>query len=108
VTAYNKFKPSYDGSTFPTYNAAAAGDQVVSAQGGILVVKTGATGTTVTLTTPGSLPNGDAYPDKAIVIGTNSERWIPIGPEYCDASGLLSLSWSSTTTVTWACINPLA
>ena len=104
MTVYNKFKPSYDGSTFPTYNAATAGDQVANALGGVLVVKTGGTGTTVTLTTPGTLPNGDAYPDKAIVIGTTAERWIPIGPEYIDSNGMLSLSWTSTTTVTWACI----
>jgi hypothetical protein len=104
MTAYNKFRPSYDGSTFPTMNAAASGDQVISALGGVLVVKTGGTGTTVTIDTPGTLPNGDAYPQKAIVIGTSAERWIPLGPEYIDANGMANLSWSSTATVTWACV----
>lgn len=105
MTAYQKYRPTYDGSSFPTYNAAAAGDQILNALGGTLVVKTGGTGTTVTITTPGTLPNGDAYPDKAIVIGTSAERWIPLGPEYCDANGTCSISWSSTTTVTWACVD---
>lgn len=105
MTAYNKYIPSADGSTGPTMNAAAAGDTVVSGVGGILVIRTGATGTTCTITTPGSLPNGDAYPDKAVVVGTTSERWIKLGPEYGDATGTVSLSWSSTATVTWAVVD---
>jgi len=102
MTAYQKVKPSYDGSTVVTFQAAAAGDTIVNAQGGVLMVRTGATGTTLTIVTPGTLPNGDPYPDKAIVIPTTAERWIPIGPEYCDANGVCTLSWSSLPTVTWA------
>jgi len=104
MTAYNKFRPATDGATAPTWNAAAAGDTINNGQGGVLIVKTGGTGTTVTITTPGTLPNGDAYPDKAIVIGTASERWIILGPEYVAADYSVALSWSSTTTVTWACV----
>lgn len=104
MTAYNKFKPSVDGSTGPTYNAAAAGDQINQAQGCVLVVKTGGTGTTLTINTPGTLPNGDPYPEKTITLGTSAERWIVLGPEYIDASGLANLSWSSTATVTWAAV----
>jgi hypothetical protein len=104
MAIYNKFKPSAAGDTAPTYNAAAASDQINAGSGCVLVVKTGGTGTTVTIDTPGTLPNGDAYPNKAITIGTNAERWIILGSEYLDASGLISLSWSSTTTVTWTAL----
>lgn len=105
MALYNKYVPSRDGSTGPTMNAAAAGDQINNALGGVLIIRTGGTGTTVTIDTPGTLPNGDAYPQKTITLGTNAERWIYLGPEYIDASGYANLSWSSTTTVTWACVS---
>jgi len=105
MTLYNKYRPSLDGSTGPTMNAAANGDQIANALGGVLIVRTGGTGTTITINTPGTLPNGDAYPDKAIVLGTSAERWIPLGPEYIDGSGYADLSWSSLPTVTWACVS---
>lgn len=106
MTAYNKYRVGATGADGPTYVAAAASDQIVSAQGGILIVKTGGTGTTVTIDTPGSLPNGDAYPQKAITLGTTAERWIYLGAEYIDANGMANLSWSSTATVTWTCVQP--
>lgn len=105
MTAYNKFIPSVAGATAPTYNAAAAGDQIINAQGCVLVIKAGGTGTTCTINTPGTLPNADAYPEKAVVVGVSSERWIVLGPEYIDANGMANLSWSSTATVTWAAVS---
>lgn len=104
MAIYNKYKPSLDGSTAPTYNAAAAGDQINAGSGCVLVVRTNGTGTTLTISTPGTLPNGDAYPDKAVTVGATAEKWIVLGSEYLDASGLISLSWSSTATVTWAAL----
>lgn len=106
MASYNKYKVGATGADGPTYVAAAAGDTIINGEGGILIIKTGGTGTTVTIATPGALPNGDAYPDKAIVIGTNTERWIKLGPEYTASDGSVGLSWSSTTTVTWTCVQP--
>jgi hypothetical protein len=106
VTAYNKYKPSLDGSTSPTYNAAAAGDQINNALGGVLIIKN-ASGASITCTinTPGTLPNGDAYPDKAVTVTAAGERWIYLGPEYIDANYQANLSWSATASVTWACVS---
>lgn len=109
MTAYNKFKPSLDGSTGPTYQAAAAGDQIVSGQGGVIIIRTTGTTTTLTIDTPGSLPNGDAYPQKTVVMPATGERWIgPLGPEYAQTDNMVNLSWSSLTGVTWTCVDAVA
>jgi len=105
MTVYNKFVPSVGGGTAPVFAAAAASDQVQNPTGGVLVIRCGATGTTATLVTPGNLPNGDAYPDKAIVVPANQERWVILGPEYSDGNNQLSVNWSSTVTTTWACVS---
>lgn len=106
MTAYDKFRPSPVGDTAPVYHAAAASDAINAGQGAILIIKAGGTGTTCTIATPGTLPNGDAYPDKAVVVASSDEHWIgPLGPEYVDANGQVQLSWSSTTTVTWAAVS---
>lgn len=98
------FSPALAG-TPPTYGAAAAGDTVKP--GDILVVKNGSgAGITVTFATPGSLPTGDDYPDKAYTVAAGAEAWIPVLPAYTDpADRLAHITWSATASVTRAAIH---
>lgn len=93
--------------TTPTYSTASGGGDLINldpAASLVLVVKTGGTGTTVTLTTPGTV-NGLAIADNAITIGTNSERWIPLPYSlYADANGQCAVAWSAVTSVTFAVV----
>jgi len=88
----------------PTYNAASAGgDKIQSPEGCIVIIKN-ASGASVTATfvTPNSLPNGDAYPDKALAVPAGAERWISLGPEYTDSNSQASITWSASASVTFA------
>ncbi|MGH3375984.1 MAG: hypothetical protein ACRDP6_14695 [Actinoallomurus sp.] len=89
-----------------TYNAAAAGDKVTNPGKGVfLTVKNGAgTSMTLTITPPGKTGYGVANPAKVFTIPATSDMDIPMLPEYGDPadSGRVALTWSSTTTVTWA------
>lgn len=64
-------------------------------------VKTGGTGATVTVQTPGTV-DGNAIADKSYVLGTNTERMIgPFPPSvYNQADGSVYIDFSSVTTVT--------
>ena len=66
-------------------------------------IKTGATGTTVTVAVPGTA-YGTARPDIAVVIGTNTDRIIgPLIGDLADpATGLITITSSSQTTCTAA------
>lgn len=86
-----------------TYSAPNASD---TAPGGDRVyyhIKTGATGTTVTIVVPGIL-YGTARPDIAIVIGTNTDRIIgPLINDLVDpATGVVTINTSSQATCTAA------
>lgn len=96
--------PSLAG-TAPTYAAPATSD--TAEIGTILIVKNAsASAVTVTLVTPGTLPTGDAYPDKTYSVpATTGERWIPVLPDYRNASGLADITFSAVTSVTAAAIN---
>lgn len=91
--------------TAPTYTAPATTETVEI--GMILIVKNAsASVVTVTLTTPGNLPTGDAYPDKVYSVpATTGERWIPILPDYRQPSGLASVTFSAVASVTAAAVN---
>jgi hypothetical protein len=90
--------------TPPTFAAPSASDTVQV--GTILVVKNGSgAGITVTMTTPGTLGTGDAYPDKAYTVGAGAEAWIPVLPDYRNSAGVAAVTFSSVTSVTAAAIN---
>lgn len=93
--------------TTPTYSSAAGGGDLINLDpvaSLVLIVKTVGTGTTVTLTTPGTV-NGLAISDNAIVIGTNSERWIPLPYSlYADSNAQCAVAWSATSAVTFAVV----
>lgn len=69
-----------------------------------LLVVTGGTSTTVTLTTPGTV-NGLAIADNAVAITTNKTVVIDLPYSlYADSNGQCAVAWSATTSVTFALI----
>lgn len=101
--------PSYSptvAGTPPAPTAAAASDTADCGEPtrpNVLIVKN-ASGSpiTVTIVTPGTLPSGDAYPDKAYTVpATTGEQWIPLLPDYKDpTTGFAAVNYSATTSVT--------
>lgn len=89
-----------------TYNAAAAGDKVSGAGDNTWITVKNGSGSPVTLTiTPtGNTGYGVALPVKTWSIAATGEMDIPILAAYANPadSSLVTLAWSSTTTVTWA------
>lgn len=73
----------------------------------VLHVKTGGTGTTVTIPIPNTV-DGQTVASKSYVIGTTSERLIGPFPAaiYNQASGEVFVDYSSITTVTVAVYRP--
>ena len=95
--------------TAPTFAAAAASDTARVGPHIVLIVRN-ASGSpvTVTLAYPGTLPSGDAVPDKAYTVpATTGERWIPLLKEYGDPtiSGQVAITYSATTSVTRAVVS---
>lgn len=95
------FTPTVAG-TAPTPGAAAAGDTAAVGPGLVLVVINTGTEKIVTITAPGNLATGDAYPDKAYTVAaTTGVAWIPLLREYADPTdGLAHIAYDSTTGVT--------
>jgi len=89
--------------TPPTFAAPSSSDTVQI--GSTLIVKNGSGASiTVTMVTPGNLPTGDAYPDKAYTVTAASEAWIPVLPEYRNTAGVAAVTFSATASVTAASI----
>jgi hypothetical protein len=89
--------------TPPTFTAPSLSDTVQV--GATLIVKNGSGASiTVTMVTPGNLPTGDAYPDKAYTVTAGSEAWIPVLPEYRNTAGVAAVTFSAVTSVTAASI----
>lgn len=90
----------------PAINSAASGDKVSGAGDRVWMnVANGAGASmTVTITPPGSTVYGVANPAKVFTIPATSQLDIPMLPAYANPadSNLVSLTWSSTTTVTWS------
>ena len=90
--------------TPPTFNTPSASD--TAEINTILIVKNGSGASiNVTLVTPGTLPTGDAYPDRVIAVPAGAERWIPVLPDYAQAGGTATVNFSATASVTAAAIN---
>lgn len=100
------FRPVVAGGK-PTFAAAAGGDTARCGAGYVLVVRNAnAASRTVTITVPGNLETGDAYPDKTYTVAAlTGEEWIPLLAVYRDSSDQLAhIAYSSTTDVTRALI----
>jgi len=87
----------------PTYSAgdAANGHQFVNGGTEFLIVKTGGTGTTVTVKVPKTV-DGQTVADRSYVLGTSQERHIGPFPVdiYNQADGNVYVDLTSATTVT--------
>lgn len=79
----------------------ALGSSVPADNEAFIHVKTGGTGTTVTVQVPKTV-DGQAISSKQYTIGTNAERFIGPFPNdpYAQASGEAYIDYSSITTVT--------
>jgi len=86
-----------------TYSTPSSSDTANPGNNVYLHVKTGGTGTTVTIVVPGT-EYGQNRPDVSVVIGTSTDRIIgPLVPDLADPStGFVTINYSSTTTVTAA------
>jgi hypothetical protein len=85
-----------------TMNAAnAGGDTVLVDRPGvsILVRNADATAKTVTIVDPRT-QYGQASPDVPIVIAAGNQAVISLPPEFADANGLVSITYSAVTSVT--------
>ncbi len=90
--------------TPPTFAAPATSE--TAQVGSTLIVKNASAGAiTVTLVTPGTLPTGDAYPDRAYTVGVGAEAWIPVLSEYRNTAGVAAVTFSAVTSVTAASIS---
>lgn len=90
--------------TPPTFTAPVTSD--TAQVGSTLIVKNASAGAiTVTMVTPGNLPTGDAYPDKAYTVGVGAEAWIPVLSEYRNTAGVAAVTFSAVASVTAASIS---
>lgn len=93
--------------TAPTFAAAAAGDTcTVGAHKTLIVKNTSGAPITVTLTPPGTLPTGAAYPAKVYTVpATTGEQWIPLLDLFADpTTGQATVVYSATASVTRAVV----
>lgn len=96
------------GGVAPAFSAASAGGDTFPYDAeAIVVVKNGsAAAITVTVTTPGTLASGDAYPDKVISVPAGGERWFRVVADYRDpTTGNVALAYSAVTSVTVAVVH---
>lgn len=93
--------------TAPTFAAAAAGDTARTGAHLTLIVKNASgSSITVTLTPPGTLPTGAAYPAKVYTVpATTGEQWIPLLDLYADpTTRVATVAYSATASVTRAVV----
>jgi hypothetical protein len=105
MTLLNAQTPTILGAAL-TYSAVTATDTANPGNNVFLHVKTVGTADTVTIVVPGST-YGQARPDVAIAIGTNTDRIIgPLVADIADpTTGLVTINHSATSAVTCALLS---
>lgn len=92
--------------TAPAFAAPLATD--TAPYGSVLVVKNAsAAAVTVTLVTPGNLPTGDTYPDKAYTVAAGAELWVRLDQAAYRSvvdSAVVDVTFSAVASVTAAAI----
>ena len=92
----------------PVMTAAAASQTVRAGEDKFLhVVNGGGSPITLTITTPNTDPDGNAIADLAVVVTNGEERMIGALKPALYGSGAtqqVTLTWSATTSVTFACL----
>lgn len=92
--------------TVPTSRSAAAGDKITPDSNlFLLVTNGGGSPINLTIAVPGNTSYGQANPDPVIAITNGTTKAIRLLSEYADPSdGLIALTWSDTTSVTFNAI----
>lgn len=93
--------------TAPTFATPASGETVrVGAHLTLIVRNASGSSITVTITPPGTLETGSAYPAKVYTVpATTGEQWIPLLQVFADpTTGVATLTYSATTSVTRAVV----
>lgn len=90
----------------PVINAAASGDKISGAGDRVFVnvANGGGSPITLTITPTGNTSYGVALPAKVFTITNATQQDIPVIADYANPSdsGLVTLVWSATTSVTWS------
>lgn len=96
-------QPTLSGTTI-TYGAAAGGGDTIGYQpNGVLRVKNGGgSSVTVTIVTPGNTQYGQADPDVPVAVAAGTEKAIGPFPAALAVDGVISVTYSGTTSVTVA------
>ncbi|WP_214322087.1 hypothetical protein [Nonomuraea sediminis] len=89
--------------TVPTPRTAAAGDKLTpDTNAFIRVTNGGGSSMTITFAYPGVNADGEANPDPQRTIAAGATKGILVSSRWADpADGLIALTWSSTTSVTF-------
>lgn len=105
MTTYAAQSPSASGVVL-TFHAAASGDKISGIKNaGRLIVKNGSGGAiTVTITPPGTTEYGVTNPVKTVSVADGAEEMITLLRAYRNSADSfnIALSWSGTSSVTWA------
>ncbi|MDQ3760973.1 MAG: hypothetical protein M3460_04540 [Actinomycetota bacterium] len=94
-----------DGLTATYHAASGGGDKVTPGAGVAIHVKNGSGGSiNVTLATPGTV-DALAIADRVVAVGAGAEGFIAVPELYRNPTdGLADITWSATTTITFAVI----
>ncbi|GAA3416220.1 hypothetical protein [Streptosporangium vulgare] len=87
----------------PTSRTAASGDKLTPADNAFIrVTNGGGSPMTVTFAVPGNNEDGEANPDPVRTITNGTTKCVRVNRRWADpADGLIALTWSSTTSVTF-------
>lgn len=96
-------EPMTVAGTTLTERSAASGDKITPDDNLALIITNGAgVSMTVTATVPGSNEDGEPNPDPVRTIAAGATKAFKLQRRWADpADGLIALTWSSTTTVTY-------
>ncbi len=100
-TVYQISKPK----TVATYVTPTATDTVAADSVAILILhvkNAGGSPDVVTITDPGSTPAGSVATNPNTSVTNGTEAFIPLAPQYANASGVITIGHSFTTSVTVA------
>lgn len=87
--------------------ASGGGDKFTPDDATVLLIKNGGGASiTATIVTPWTGPAGLALADATVPVAAGAEVLVGAfaGPYWAGASGLADITWSSTTSVTWAAV----
>jgi hypothetical protein len=83
--------------------AVSASDTIAADPSGLIleIVNGGASPDTVTIVDPGTTPAGSAGTSPTQVVAAGTRREFRLGPQFANTSGIITVTHSFTTTVTY-------